>query len=154
MALYYYRGYALSFSYVHCRLVISRVQEQPVSWRLAAIHWRAKQNDKHFADDIVRYVCIYESCCTLINISLSSVHNGTICNKLVLFYVMARYPTHHEPLTELMVTKNLCHMTPSIRNGLNGNRKYVWAKSASCDINIPGPLYILKPYCRGPFSSM
>ena len=66
---------------------------------------RPKQNVWHFADDI--FICIFmnENFCTLIWISLKSVHKGPIDNKSALVQVMAWHQTGDKPLPEAIMTR-------------------------------------------------
>ena len=66
---------------------------------------RSRQNCPCFAEDIFKFLVLYENCCTLIWISLKFVPNGPIDNTSVLVETMAWCWTGDNPFSEMMITQ-------------------------------------------------
>ena len=63
------------------------------------------QNDRHFADDIFRYIFLNENFCILIKISLKFVPKGQIDNNPPLVQIIAWCRMGDKPLFEPMLTR-------------------------------------------------
>ena len=66
-----------------------------------------KQNGRHFADDIFKWIFSVENAWIPVNFSLKFVFKDPIDNKSALLHVMAWCPTGDKPLPEPMTRKKL-----------------------------------------------
>ena len=85
---------------------------------------RPRQNGRHFADDIFKYIFLNENIWILIKISLKFVPKGPINNIPALVQIMAWRRPGDKPLSEAMVVSLLTH------------------------ICITRPQWVKKPYCH------
>ena len=71
---------------------------------------RPKQNGRHFADDIFKYIFLNENVWILIKISLNFVPKGSINNIPSLVQIMAWRRPGDKPLTEPMMVSLSTHI--------------------------------------------
>ena len=71
---------------------------------------RPRQNKRHFADDIFKYIFLNENGWILIKISLKFVPKGGINNIPALVQIMAWCHPDDKPLSELMLDRSLTHI--------------------------------------------
>ena len=60
--------------------------------------------DRHFANDIFKYIVVEEGVCILIHLSLDVVSNSLDDNKLALVQLKAHHQTGNKPTPESMMT--------------------------------------------------
>ena len=105
--------------------VISWIQILIFSICIVAIRWlvridavlstlfnalRPRQNGRHFADDIIKFIFFNENSCISINISLKFVPEGQINDIPVLVQIMARRRPGDKPLSEPMMASLLTYI--------------------------------------------
>ena len=71
---------------------------------------RPRQNGRHFADDIFKWIFLNENVWTSIKISLKFVPRGPISNIPSLVQIMAWRRSGDKPLSEPMMVKLLTHI--------------------------------------------
>ena len=71
---------------------------------------RPKQNGRHFADDVFKYVFLNENIWISINISLKFFSNGPVNNIPALVQIMAWRRPGDKPLSEPMVVRLLTYI--------------------------------------------
>ena len=71
---------------------------------------RARQNGRHFPDDIFKCIFLNENVLVLIKISLKFVHKGQINNIPALVYIMAWCRPGDKPLSEPRMQSLLMHI--------------------------------------------
>ena len=64
-----------------------------------------RQNGRHFADQIFRYIFDNEKLCILLRISLKFVHTGPVANKPTLVQIMAWHLSVNKPLSEPLMAQ-------------------------------------------------
>ena len=70
---------------------------------------RARQNGRHFADDMFKCIFLNENVWILIEISLKFVPRGSINNNQTLFQILAWRHPGDKPLSEPMMVSSLTH---------------------------------------------
>ena len=71
---------------------------------------RPRQNGRHFADDIFKYIFLNKNVRIMIKISLKFVHQGQINNIPSLVQIMAWCRPGDKPLSEPMMVSLLMHI--------------------------------------------
>ena len=71
---------------------------------------RPRQNGRHFADDMFKWIFLNENVWIPIEISLKFVPKGSINNNPALFQIMAWRRPGDKPLSETMMVSSLTHI--------------------------------------------
>ena len=86
------------------------VAEAYVAWWANVNTLRPRQNGRHFADAIFKWMFLNENVWIPIKISLKFIPKGPINNILVLVQIMAWHRSGNEPLSEPMMVRLLTHI--------------------------------------------
>ena len=83
---------------------------------------RPRQNGRHFADDMFKWIFLNENVWITIEISLKFVPKGSINNNPALFQIMAWRRPGDKPLSEPMMVSLVTHICVTRPQRVNGRR--------------------------------
>ena len=97
---------------------------------------RPRQDRRHFADDIFKWIVFDENCCILIKFSLKYVRKGPIDNNPALVQIMAWRRSGDKPLSEPMMISLSTHIHPSpkVMADFFQTKKLTWCRYPICTI--------------------
>ena len=87
------------------------------TWRVNTL--RPRQNGRHFADDILKWILLNQNIWILIDISLKFIPKGQINNTPALVQIMASRRPSDKPLFELMVVSLSTHICVTLPQWVN-----------------------------------
>ena len=103
---------------------------------LTVSHIEAETNERHFADDIFKWIFLNENAWTSLNISLKFVPKVRINNIPALVQIMAWRRPGDKPLSEPMMVSLLTHICVTRPQWVN--RWLTWKAAATTGIVLSG----------------